>query len=133
IAATRIIRLTADVMGGSWEACISAGLDDSVATPIRKASLQNVLARGDGMENSLVESFDVSAEPRGELSEFALVTLAQLQSHLAESEFSFLVRQFCENLPAVLGDLRAAAAAGDVSGVEYYAHQIKGSVSIFGA
>lgn len=134
IAATPIIAITADVMQGAREACLAAGMDDYVPKPIRKDSLRNVLSRWVGMENSLVAAFDKPEAVNGDhLPEAVLETLAQLQSDLTDSEFGFLVRQFCENLPSVLGHLRAAATAGDASAVEYFAHQIKGSVSIFGA
>ena len=134
IASTPIIAITADVMEGAREACLAAGMDDYISKPIRKAALQNVLSRWIGMENALLDSFSDPGPYAGEsLSESVLETLAQLHSDLTDSEFGFLVRQFCDNLPTVLGHLRTAALAGDTSALEYYAHQIKGSVSIFGA
>ena len=136
--------MTANVMAGDRERCLSAGMNDYVSKPIRVKLLVEALTRAgelalgqNGSESAAgqVPDEETAAAPStaGETLDSAalnnlLETVGGDQEFLAE-----LVDTFLEDAPQMLADMRQAAETGDAPGLRLAAHSLKSNSADFGA
>jgi CheY-like chemotaxis protein len=106
-----IIALTADVMPGTRERCLDAGMDYFLSKPIRAEMLQQVITQ-----------FIPSPQPT-------------LPSHLREDPeaLRFAAELFREEYPPLRDALRRAFNAGDAAGLLRTTHSLKGVAMHFEA
>ena len=62
-----------------------------------------------------------------------LALLAELQEGMGEDFAAELLATFLEEVPGMISELKAAAAAGEAEDVRRAAHSIKSNAAIFGA
>ena len=131
---TPIIALTADVMKDARAKSLSAGMDDYITKPLKRAELAAALERS-LPRLVMVESPSLAAQLQSDdvVDRAALDGLRALQSAGAPGLLEKVLDSFLEDTPHQLADLRQAARVGDAVRLTRLAHKLKGSVSNFGA
>jgi CheY-like chemotaxis protein/HPt (histidine-containing phosphotransfer) domain-containing protein len=131
---TPIIALTADVMKDARAKSLSAGMDDYITKPLKRAELAAALERS-LPRLVMVESPSLAAQLQSDdvVDRAALDGLRALQSAGAPGLLEKVLDSFLEDTPHQLADLRHAAQVGDAVRLTKLAHKLKGSVSNFGA
>jgi signal transduction histidine kinase/DNA-binding response OmpR family regulator len=106
-----IVALTADVMPGTREHCLEAGMDYFLSKPIRPETLHQVI------------------------TQFALRPQTVLPPHLVSDEVGlrFASTLFHEEYPAIREEFRQARAVGDAGRLSRAAHALKGVAMHFEA
>lgn len=139
-----IVAMTAHAMKGDRERCLSAGMDDYIAKPIRSDELRRVLS-------SLVrtglprghEAAAPGAAPAEPLTTPAKTTSrddsdrvnrAALLARVGgrDDRMRTIVRLFLDESNKMMAEIRDAIAAGDTERLMRSAHSFKGAAALFG-
>ncbi len=144
-----VIAMTAHAMKGDRERCLAAGMDAYVSKPIRMVELNSALATVlpsacHASEHANQERPFDDAEPPaagtastrepGERLSHVLDRQALLQRFGGrEDRLRTVIRIFQDEAKSLMGNLRAAIAAGDAGRLGHAAHSLKGAVGVFGA
>jgi signal transduction histidine kinase/CheY-like chemotaxis protein len=122
---TRIVAMTAYAMKGDRERCLSAGMDDYIAKPVKAGELSAVVARHppDRARNG--------APPAGtpRLDPAELLGTVQGDRDLLLR----VIRLFAKQAGPMLEAVRQSMKTGDAPGVERAAHALRGSVAVLHA
>jgi PAS domain S-box-containing protein len=113
---TWIIAMTANAMVGDREKCLTAGMDDYVSKPLRRAELRAALERG-------------AARPANPIDD----DVARILMEDGEDELSELVDLFVASAPTNIAGMRRALEQPSAGDLSMAAHTLKGSCSNFGA
>jgi PAS domain S-box-containing protein len=124
-----IVAMTAHAMKGDRERCLLAGMDDYVSKPVRAQELHEALARMVGGGEGASSPATGHRPPATPFDEAELLDRVGGDRELLRE----VVRLFFETSPAMLAELRQAAAAGDAETLHRQAHTLKGMVGHFGA
>jgi len=119
--------MTAHAMAGDRERCLQEGMDDYVAKPIEAHALFDVIARV--VRGAAEEPVRERSTARAPLDRASVLARLDGDANLLKEVTDLLA----DEAPALLDRLRAAAAAGDSSGIERAAHALKSCVGQFEA
>ncbi len=114
---TPIIAMAPSIVPGDRERCLAAGMDDYIAKPIRRDTVNASLSRWLG-----------SAIDREQLDELRSRGTAEGDEELMKVSVPFL-----DEAPALLDDLHGAVALSDTTALAPLAHNLKGLASAVGA
>ena len=132
-----IIAMTAAAMEGDRERCLTAGMDDYLAKPLRSDQVGDTLARwvgdGPGPEPDPVPAVRVPAEEEVVLDPKAVAQLRTLGERAGFDVVGEVLDLFRRDTPARLAALRRSVAEGDAARVQETAHTLKGSSVSLGA
>jgi CheY-like chemotaxis protein/HPt (histidine-containing phosphotransfer) domain-containing protein len=154
-----IIAVTAGAMAGDRERCLAAGMDDYIAKPVKKETLDAALKRwlppipADAPVGALLAApswpdqsavgarhavplpdhptISVPSQPTLNLA--VLAELRALQGEGPEDLLTMLVEYFLRDTPSRLASMRTAAAQKDARALERVAHTMKSSCASLGA
>jgi CheY-like chemotaxis protein len=125
----RIVAMTAEAMAGDRERCLRAGMDDYIVKPVTLDGLARALAEGDSATRR--PATGIASDTDGPIDRHVL---DQLREDLGGMDpVREVIATFLEKTPAILGQLRAAAARVDAEGIQRAAHTIKGTSATLGA
>jgi PAS domain S-box-containing protein len=113
---TWIIAMTANVMRGDREKCLSAGMHDYISKPLHRPELRMALER-------------CGAAPQEPLDGVVLSNLWED----GEGEIDELIGLFTASAPTYISDMRRALEKASTADLSMAAHTLKGSCSNFGA
>ncbi|MCA9080107.1 MAG: response regulator [Planctomycetaceae bacterium] len=134
-AHTPIIAMTAHAMAGDKEQCLTAGMDDYVAKPLRMHDLSEAIIRVFaqlGMTMQKASSTD-AASPMPDCVSNLLNWKHALKTCAGDPELlQELLGLFLEETPRLLAELRSTVRSGDQVAARRAAHTIKGQLRIFG-
>ncbi|MDA0835292.1 MAG: PAS domain S-box protein [Planctomycetota bacterium] len=126
---TPIIAMTAQAMTGDRERCISAGMDEYLAKPIRAQQLYNLLEEFTPLMTDL-ESGHVPLEPDDDCIEWS----EALRATNDDAELLKVVAEaFFEEYPQLIRQLDQAVSVRDTAAARRAAHTLKGAMRTFGA
>jgi signal transduction histidine kinase/DNA-binding response OmpR family regulator len=129
---TYVIAMTADVIPGARERCITAGMDDYLSKPIRLEELQAVLRRATEFVNVSRQNGETQ-HPIGFLDPAVMDTLRLLNLPGAQNPLPQLIDEFVEAAQHRLEQLQSAMIERDVATIETAAHSLRGSAAGIGA
>jgi HPt (histidine-containing phosphotransfer) domain-containing protein len=134
--------MTAHAATGDREACLAAGMNDSIAKPVSSADLSEVIARWARPEaeagvdspsavGCLTEAFPAEPEPAAALVFDRTALLERLMGD--ETLAQPVVEAVLEDYPRQVTKLEACLQSGDAAGAARQAHTLKGAASNIGA
>jgi CheY-like chemotaxis protein len=125
-ARTPIVAVTAHAVKGDRERCLAAGMDGYLSKPLRRQELGRIIGdvlREDRAHNPAGPACASAVGPIGGALDTA-TALALLEGD--EALFAELVDVYFGELPRLLGELRGALAAGELSAVGHRADRLSG-------
>ncbi|MEO8735085.1 MAG: response regulator [Edaphobacter sp.] len=119
-----VVAMTALVMKGDRERCISAGMDGYLSKPIRAQELDDVLD-----SYVIKERADFTVEAADEAQEPPVCTAELLERIDGDLAFlSELLQLFREDYPGQIRAAHAAASTGDAGTLQRVGHALKGAL-----
>ncbi len=125
-----IVALTARAMKGDRERCLAAGMDGYVGKPLKASELFRAI------ESVAVSGGDDERAPSSQAPQFGRVLDRELMLENVAGQHALLaeiIAVYRQDVPRLVGELRAAIMREDATAIERAAHQIKGVLGTLGA
>jgi PAS domain S-box-containing protein len=125
-----IVALTAHAVADYKLRCLAAGMDDYISKPVNFLEMSTILERIAGGEGASPPASPQYA-PDGSGSLDVGAALARLDGD--QALLQEIITHFLGDLPAKIGQMRKAAAEGDLLALRLVAHNIKNNAMTIGA
>lgn len=125
-----VIAMTAHAMEGDREKCLSQGMDDYIAKPIREQALLDLLQRY-ARPDAGAPPADAAREKDPVFNHIRLGYMREISQGNREYE-ELVTRRFLEKMPQDLRLLRRSWEEGDKPRVRAIAHDMKTTISVMG-
>jgi signal transduction histidine kinase/DNA-binding response OmpR family regulator len=128
-----IVAMTAHAMAGEREKCLSCGMNEYVAKPIREEELYRIIQVFTGKTGP--PEWLVNHTPVYNHREPAKLISLQYLQEISKGDKAFertMLQQFIAQLPEDLSLLKAAITAADIPAIRSLAHNIKTTVAFIG-
>lgn len=126
----RIIALTAYAFQSDLDRCLSAGMDNYLAKPIRLEALMDVIIQAGADYRDESQPHEVSEPEKNKLVD--PLRMKDLLDGL-EDGLSEVIEAYLEDAPLQIEQMRAALLRNDWDALQRIAHTLKSSSGIFGA
>lgn len=126
---TSIIAMTAHALAGERDKCLSYGMNDYIAKPIREKELFHLITKYTHLQNDTAEQKDIVIE-----NEYKYINL-QYMKEISAGNLQYeksVTEQFIEAIPNEIELLEKAFAAKDFITLKQISHNLKTSISIMG-
>jgi len=130
-----IVAVTASVMGGDRQRCLSVGMDDYLPKPLDPTALAEVMRRwlpDDGAASESARNPTTAVVGGGSDDDIG-ATVAELRHGLGPVAFGLVCDAFLHGLPDLLAALDRAAVSGDGARSLGVAHNVRRNAASFGA
>lgn len=126
-----IVAMTANAMQGDRERCIAAGMDDYVSKPVKKSTLESVLARW----LASAEQSKPGVQTAQTANDDAVLDAAVVEQlrQLFDGDLSEIIDTYLHDMPAQLAAMERAIDASDYDVLARSAHSLKSSSRALGA
>jgi PAS domain S-box-containing protein len=140
-----LVAITANVIEGAREECLSAGMDDYISKPVQVAELMQVIemhrlrARSTALPHpqaAFPSEQHTPSERAADLAGAAVDMSADLQQLVSESmswQLADLIAHFLDDASGLLTIMQAAAESGDLIAIQRAAHRLKASSALLAA
>jgi CheY-like chemotaxis protein len=132
----RIVAMTANAMREDRDLCAAAGMDDSVAKPIRVEALMGALERSRPRRETPTGAPGAELGPAETPSDEVGVdrgTLDRLAENMGRPFVAELIDTFRDDARELIATLRRAVPAGDLDAIRRAAHSLKSTSESLGA
>ncbi|MFN0012506.1 MAG: response regulator [Phycisphaerales bacterium] len=131
-----IVAMTSNAMSGDRERCLEGGMDGYVSKPVNRKELFDTIEGLTATQRPASAAPPVAPPPPPPAAAAhtkPLIDRAELMENLGDDHDLLvqLAATFHATGPKLLGDLRAAFAAGDAPGVEQWSHKLAGKFGVF--
>jgi len=133
---TPIIALTADIVEGTREECLAAGMDDYLAKPFRKEKLRDILGAYLDQQPRAIADAAPAAPPPPEAEAIDMQALAGLRALEAQGATGLVARAvnlYVKDAANHVQAIHDAVARGDAGVVREHAHSLKSASANLGA
>jgi CheY-like chemotaxis protein len=129
----RIVAMTANVLQGDRERCLSAGMDDYISKPVKLEELARVLEQSKLRQTAKADVTEVQETTQTEYVCYDQGAVKELVSAVGQEAMVGIINTMIKDAPRLLSGLQKALANSDATELRQWAHQLKSNAMTVGA